>query len=100
MVYGASTYILDGSPLYEVRNSWTGHMRWQTKEDISSYVSNIRGEMFIPRKMNCEVVDMATGHVKRRLTGPRQSHGKVIQATSDWIYTKNYKNEILRWRAR
>ncbi len=86
------------NPPYAFVDTATGKILWNTTDDISES-SFYDDEIFILGKTNCEILDNATGRLKRHLPGPCQSDGAIMRVTPDYIYTMNYKGEILRWRA-
>lgn len=92
------------SPIqYHFVDSTTGKLLWtDTFEDVEmkSHFSSQGSEIVIRRQNNCEVRDLSTGKLKRRLPGPRSSDGLLLRVTRDWIYTTNDAQQILRWRAR
>ena len=87
------------SQTYDFVDTSTGKVNWRTDSNIDP--SAMCGdEIVFPRKDDCEVRGIFTGKTKRRLVGPRQSEGRVVRVTPDYIYTLNSRNQILRWRAR
>lgn len=83
-------------------DSTTGKIRWQKYVSVPLVNCFFPQEnaLIVPQKDSCEVRDVATGRLLRLLPGPRSSEPNILRVTSDRIYTKNLKGEILRWRAR
>ena len=83
---------------------WTDPNRLKTSTFPHGETTNCfsvgESEFVCPQKTTCEVLDMLTGRLKRRLPGPRQDDGQILRVTHDWIYTTNLQGEIYRWRAR
>lgn len=87
------------SQTYDFVDTATGKVNWQTDGDVDQD-SMHKGEIVLPRKSDCQVHDVFSGKIKRQLIGPRQSDGRVVRVTPDYIYILNSQNQILRWRAR
>ena len=82
-------------------DSATGKLLWsdQAQEQEANRIFPDDSEVVIRRQKSCEVRDLLTGHLKRRLPGPRLNDGLLLRITHDWIYTTNTTG-ISRWRAR
>lgn len=84
---------------WRVLDTTTGKLLWKCSSVTLSF-SDDGQQVAVPLAAGCELRNSATGEVVKRLRSPRLGDGNILRFNSDWIYTLNSKNEVLRWRAR